>query len=70
VHYYGEGIGVDFIREAENYLLYYRELRKSIEHADWMISQLTWQTAPKGARSAQLEATGIGTQLLFISINL
>jgi hypothetical protein len=56
---YGEGIRVDFIREAENYLLYYRELRKSIEHADWMISQLTWQTAPQGARTAQLEATGI-----------
>ncbi|MBU2702267.1 hypothetical protein Ga0466249_003394 [Sporomusaceae bacterium BoRhaA] len=47
------------IREAENYLRYYRDLKKSIEHADVMIARLTWQTVPKGAGVAQMEATGI-----------
>jgi hypothetical protein len=34
------------IREAENYLRYYRELHQSIEHASRMIGRLKMQTAP------------------------
>jgi hypothetical protein len=50
---------MDCIREAENYLRYYRDLKKSVEHADTMIARLTWQTVPKGAGVAQMEATGV-----------
>ena len=47
------------IREAENYLRYYRELHKSIEHADYMISKLSWQTAPKEMAAVSIDITGI-----------
>ena len=47
------------IREAENYLKYYRQLKKSLEHADRMIVRLTWNTMPKEVGAAVLEATGI-----------
>ena len=47
------------IREAENYLRYYRELHQSIEHADYMISKLVNQTAPKGMSAVSMDVTGI-----------
>lgn len=47
------------IREAENYLRYYRELHQSIEHADYMISKLKWQTAPKGMSAVSMDVTGV-----------
>lgn len=47
------------IREAENYLRYYRELKQSIRHADRMIAKLTWQGAPKGAGAVNMDVTGI-----------
>ncbi len=47
------------IREAENYLRYYRELHKSIEHADYMISKLSWKTAPKEMSAVSIDITGI-----------
>ena len=47
------------IREAENYLRYYRELTQSIEHASRMISKLNWQGAPRDARAASVDITGI-----------
>lgn len=50
---------MDCIREAENYLRYYRELTKSVEHADRMIEQLTWQTAPKGVGAVSMDVTGV-----------
>ena len=50
---------MDCIREAENYLRYYRELTKSIEHADRMIGQLTWQTAPKPMGAVSMDVTGV-----------
>ncbi|MDF2568681.1 MAG: hypothetical protein K0R55_285 [Sporomusa sp.] len=50
---------MDCIREAENYLRYYRELTKSVEHADRMIGQLTWQTAPKTLGVVTMDVTGV-----------
>lgn len=47
------------IREAENYLRYYRELNQSIEHANLMISKLKWQGTPKDAGAACTDITGI-----------
>jgi hypothetical protein len=47
------------IREAENYLRYYRELHQSIEHADYMISKLLKQTAPKEISAVSMDITGI-----------
>lgn len=50
---------MNFIREAENYLRYYRELHQSIEHADQMISRLKWQTAPREAAAVNMDITGV-----------
>lgn len=50
---------MDCIREAENYLRYYRELWKSIEHADRVIKQLMWQTAPRIPGAVTMDVTGI-----------
>jgi hypothetical protein len=47
------------IREAENYLRYYRELHQSIEHADYMISKLVNQTAPKEVSAVSMDVTGV-----------
>lgn len=47
------------IREAENYLRYYRELRKSVEHADRMIGQLLHQTAPRIPGAVAMDLTGV-----------
>jgi hypothetical protein len=47
------------IREAENYLRYYRDLHQSIEHADYMINKLVGQTAPKGMSAISIDITGV-----------
>lgn len=60
---------MDCIREAENYLRYYRELRKSIEHADRMIGQLMWQTAPKTLGAVTMDVTGIRSSQPFDTLN-
>jgi hypothetical protein len=60
---------VDCIREAENYLRYYRELTKSIEHADRMIGQLMWQTAPKALGAVTMDVTGVRASRPFDAIN-
>ncbi|VBB05588.1 rna polymerase sigma factor region 3/4 [Lucifera butyrica] len=50
---------MDCIREAENYLRYYRELKQSIEHSNYMIERLVMKTAPADASAIRLEPTGI-----------
>ena len=50
---------MNYIREAENYLRYYRELHQSIEHADYMINKLVKQTAPKGISAVSVDITGV-----------
>lgn len=47
------------IREAENYLRYYRELQQSINHANRMIGRLKMQTAPGAVSAVNIEVTGI-----------
>jgi hypothetical protein len=47
------------IREAENYLRYYRELTRSIEHADRQISRLQYQGSPTADTVAHMDITGI-----------
>lgn len=47
------------IREAENYLRYYRELHQSVKHADYMISKLVNQTAPNDLSAVSMDVTGI-----------
>lgn len=50
---------MDCIKEAENYLRYYRELHRSIEHADYMIKKLMYQTAPNEMSAVSIDVTGI-----------
>lgn len=47
------------IREAENYLRYYRELHQSIDHANRMIGKLQYQGAPNGVSAVAMDITGI-----------
>lgn len=47
------------IREAENYLRYYRELHRSVDHADGMISRLKWQGLPREVSAVNMDVTGI-----------
>ncbi|SMC63609.1 hypothetical protein [Sporomusa malonica] len=47
------------IREAENYLRYYRELHQSIGHANRMISKLKRQGAPNVISAVNVDVTGI-----------
>jgi len=47
------------IREAENYLRYYRELHQSVEHADYMLNKLVNQTAPNDISAVSMDITGI-----------
>jgi len=47
------------IREAENYLRYYRELNQSLGHADRMIKQLEQQGAPRKVGAVNMDVTGV-----------
>lgn len=47
------------IREAENYLRYYRELNQSLGHADRMINQLKRQSAPREVGAVNMDVTGV-----------
>lgn len=57
------------IREAENYLRYYRELHQSIEHADYMINKLSKQTAPRELSAVSMDITGIRAGRTFNTLN-
>lgn len=50
---------MDCIKEAENYLRYYRELHRSIEHANYMINKLVKQTVPKDMSAIAMDITGV-----------
>lgn len=47
------------IREAENYLRYYRELNHSLGHADRMIGKLVSQGWPKDLTAVSMDVTGV-----------
>ncbi|WP_312560885.1 hypothetical protein [Anaerospora sp.] len=47
------------IREAENYLRYYRELNQSLGHADRMINKIKWQCAPRALGAVNMDVTGV-----------
>lgn len=47
------------IREAENYLRYYRELNQSLGHADRMIGKLVSQGWPKDLTAVSMDVTGV-----------
>lgn len=47
------------IREAENYLRYYRELNQSLGHADRMINKIKWQSAPRALGAVNMDVTGV-----------
>jgi hypothetical protein len=50
---------MNYIKEAENYLRYYRELYKSVEHAEYMIQRFTYQTCPGEISAVYMEVTGV-----------
>ena len=51
---------MDYIREAENYLRYYRQLQISLDHASREIARL--MHGPSGIRTAVIDMTGIRAQ--------
>ncbi|WP_312516001.1 hypothetical protein [Anaerospora sp.] len=60
---------MNYIREAENYLRYYRELQQSIRHADRMIVKLTWQGAPRDAGAVDMVVAGVRASKLVNTLN-
>ncbi|QDR80218.1 sigma-70 family RNA polymerase sigma factor [Sporomusa termitida] len=57
------------IREAENYLRYYRELHQSINHASRMIVRLRMQTAPGVVSAVNIDVTGIRSSKTVNTLN-
>ncbi len=53
---------MDYVKEAENYLRHYASLKKSVEHAEYMIHRLTYRSQPKEISAAQNDMTGIAAQ--------
>lgn len=60
---------MNYIREAENYLRYYRELHQSIEHADYMISKLMYKTAPSDMSAVSMDITGVRAGKPYSTLN-
>ncbi len=60
---------MDCIREAENYLRYYRELQQSLKHSKRMIAKLTWQTAPREVGATANDVTGVRAEKVANTLN-
>lgn len=53
---------MNYIKEAENYLKYYRNLKKSLDHANYMINNFTWLTAPNSIHAVVNDPSGISAR--------
>lgn len=53
---------MDYVKEAENYLRHYASLKKSVEHAAYMIERLTYKSRPKEVGAVQNDVTGVAAQ--------
>lgn len=53
---------MDYVKEAENYLRHYASLKKSVEHAQYMIERLTYKSRPREVGAAQNDVTGVAAQ--------
>lgn len=53
---------MNYIREAENILRYYRDLQASIGNMDREIKKLTWRTAPKDANAVSYDEAGVSSR--------
>jgi len=59
----GKGVSLmDYVKEAENYLRHYASLKKSVEHAEYMIHRLTYRSQPKEISAAKNDMTGVAVQ--------
>jgi len=50
---------MNYIREAENYLYHYRDMKKSLDRLEKQISELVAKAGPKDLKAIALDATGI-----------
>lgn len=57
-----EDVLMDYVKEAENYLRHYASLKKSVEHAQYMIERLTYKSRPREVGAAQNDVTGVAAQ--------
>lgn len=53
---------MDYVREAECYLQHYADLKKSVEHAQYMIRRLARKSGPGEIRTMRLDASGIAAR--------
>lgn len=53
---------MDYVKEAENYLRHYASLKKSVEHAQYMIERLTYKSRPRKVGAVQNDVTGVAAQ--------
>lgn len=50
---------MDYVKEAEKYLRYYANLKKSVAHAEYMIERLTYKSRPKEVCAVVNDVTGV-----------
>lgn len=50
---------MDYIKEAENYLRHYKELKSSIKHAEHEIAKLKWKSRPGEVSAVSNDITGV-----------
>lgn len=53
---------MDYVKEAENYLRHYASLKKSVEHAQYMIERLMYKSRPREVGAVQNDVTGVAAQ--------
>ena len=56
---HGGGGSMDYVREAEKVLYHYRDLKFALQNLEHQIEKLIFQSAPAGAKGANIEITGV-----------
>lgn len=59
----GKGDFVNYIKEAENYLKYYRHLQKSLDNTEREINYLKLRDMPRYIKASQMEETEIRSMM-------
>lgn len=53
---------MNYIKEAEQYLKYYHQLKRSVDHTDHMITKMKWKSRPHEIRAISNDITGIAAK--------
>lgn len=50
---------MDYKKEAERYLHNYRDLKQSLQHINYQIKNIQWETAPQPIHAVEIDRSGI-----------